>query len=212
MSLNKFIFFVLFASLAFIFVSCGEKKTDGEPVKLSDVKTDSFENPDYLLQETKKVLGQDVKFAAFGNFLSDTSKQVVAGIERINKKEFGIQFALLNNNNGQLTLVYKTPLLDGAFTKSITQKINFPAFNHDLIYYSSKDYFLGNVEGEVFSNIIDFNSKDNFYAHLFFKSGKKASLFLSQSVKLPEIKEFFLRNFKNDFPDLKIVTKDQKLD
>ena len=79
------------------------------------------------------------------------------------------------------------------------------------MYYNSQDYFLGSSEGEVFSYIIDFKNQKTFYAHLFIEK-EKISLFLSDNIDNREIKDFFVANFKRDYPNLQIVSKDVNID
>ena len=188
-----------------------KKNSEGDVNKSIDNQSSLFSNPEYLLSEAKKVLNADVKFATVGKFTSDTTQQVVAGIELNNKKDFGIVFALLTINDGKLSLEYMTPLLDGAFEKSIVHKINFASYGNDLLYYNSKDYFLGSALGEVFSYVIDFKTKSFNSAHFFYTESISASLYLSPDIKSTEIKDYFIKNFKNDFPELKIVTKKPKV-
>lgn len=200
-----------FAGLLF-FCSCDKKQQEPAVNNGADSALSAFDNPEFLLNEAKKTLGQEVKFATIGKFVSDTVKQVVAGIEIENKKEFGIQFALLDIVNGKLVLQYKTGLLDGAFEKSIVQKINFVSAQNDLVYYNSKDYFLGTAMGEVFSYVIDFKTKNTFLSHLFYNESVSPSLFLSPDSMPSEIREYFIKNAKNDFPEMKIVKKNKKLE
>ena len=106
---------------------------------------------------------------------------------------------------------FQTNLLKGSFKESLTKKIKFPAYDYELIYYNSQDYFLGSGGGEIFSYIINFKNQKTFYAHLFLEK-EKISLFLSNNIDNSEIKNFFIANFKRDYPNLQIVSKDVNID
>lgn len=208
MSLNKI--YILCLLLAVVFVSCGKKNPD--PDQNSNGNNSVFANPDSLMAAAKRILGKDVKYATLGKFGADTADQVVAGVEIANRQEYGIKFYQFAIKGNQLQEVYHTDLLNGSFDKSLVQKINFSSFNYDLIYYNSLNYFIGTREGEVFSYVLDIKNHNVCYAHMFFTDGKRESMYLSPNINSQEVKDFFVNNFKKDFPDLKIVTKDRNLD
>ena len=188
-----------------MFYSCGEKKSSpAQPFE-------DFNNPEVVNKEAKNVLGENMKFAYKGDFDKDTVIEIAAGTEIENKNEWGIKFYLLKLEKNKLQTVYQTNLLSGSFKESLTKKIKFPEFNYEFLYYNSQDYFLGSGGGEVFSYIIDYKNKKTFYAHLFSK-GEQMSLFLSGNIDNPEIKNFFISNFKRDYSNLKIVLKDVNID
>ena len=207
MLLNKLFKFILIISFVILAYSCGEKKTPPEKITTSV----NFNNPEIVNQEAKNVLGENMKFAYKGTFDKDSVVEITAGTEIENKDEWGIKFYLLKLEEDKLKIVFQTSLLNGSFKESLTKKIKFPAFNYELLYYNSQDYFLGSGGGEVYSYIIDFNNKNTFYAHLF-SEGEKVSLFLSDNIDNPDIKNFFILNFKRDYPNLKIVQKDINID
>ncbi len=198
-------YYLLFAVLLiFIFNSCGSKKSD-EEVGAEKI---NFNNPAVVLQQAKIVLGNNVRFAYKGKFDHDTVTEVAAGTEIQNKSEWGIKFFLLKLNDGRLEEVFSTPLLNGSFKQCLVQKIKFPSFDHELVYYNSQDYFLGSGGGEVYSYIVNFNEGKTYAAHLVSEAGKPVSLYLSDNIDKPEIKTFFLSNFKRDYPNLHLVSKD----
>lgn len=208
---KKYIAAVIFVC-ALVFTSCEKKNSEGDLNKTVTDSLNTLNNPDYLISKSKEALNADVKFATLGKFTADSVQQVIAGVEVNNKKEFGIYFALLNIENGKFTLQYKTALLEGAFKQSIVQKINFTSFGNDLLYYNSHDYFSGSSIGEVFSYIIDMKTKSIFTAHLFYSDEIPTSLYLSPDIKSTEIKDYFLKYFKTEFPELKLVAKNRKLE
>ncbi len=195
------ILFVLL--LALLFFSCSGKK----PNQQNDSTVD-YENPQLVLQKAKEVLGSNVSFAYKGRFDMDTVVEIAAGIEIQMPKQWGIKFVLLKLVGDQLKEVYETPLLNGSFKQCLVQKIKFPYFDHELIYYNSQDYFIGSGGGEVYSYLVNFNKKETYYAHLVTQPDKPISLFISSNIDIPQIKGFFISNFKRDYPSLKIISKD----
>ncbi|MCK7523555.1 MAG: hypothetical protein MZV64_40860 [Ignavibacteriales bacterium] len=51
-----------------------------------------------------------------------------------------------------------------------------------------------------------------YYTHLFSESRKPAELFLSKNIADPELRKFFISNFKKDYPDLKLASEDVSLE
>ena len=200
---NKKYLFGLFL-LILIFYSCSGKKSGDEQAK----QNADYENPEFVLQQAKNVLGNNVKFAYKGKFDGDSVIEIAAGVELQSDKEWGIEFILLKMENGQLKQVFQTPLLNGSFKECLVQKIKFPMFDYELIYYNSQDYFLGSGGGEVYSYVINYNKDKAYYAHLVAEPNKPVSLYLSNNIDVPEIKSFFTSNFKRDFPSFKVVSKD----
>ncbi len=202
MLLNRYsIFIALVFSL--IFVSCSGKKSNQ-----TDDQTVDWGNPQVVLQKAKEVLGPNVSFAYNGRFDMDTVVEIAAGVETQSPKEWGIKFILLKMEGDQLKIAFQTKLLNGSFKQCLVQKIKFPFFDHELIYYNSQDYFLGSGGGEVYSYLVNFNQKETYYAHLVTEQGKPISLFLSDNIDIPQVKGFFTSVFKRDYPSLKVVSKD----
>jgi hypothetical protein len=200
------IYCILLAASVVTIISCGDKE---DPADKAGVNT--LDNPDYVIRQAKNVLGENVKVAYAGAFNSDSIKSIVAGTEIENKDVWGIKFILLKKSGDDFTKGFETRLLEGSFNKCQFEKIKFPSYKHELIYYNSKDYFLGSGGGEIFSYIVDLNSRQCYYAHLFSEPGQAVSLFLSPNIKDTQIKNFFVSNFKRDYPSLTIVSKDVDL-
>jgi len=188
-------------------VSCSDKESPAD----KENEKQGMENPEYVKNEAKTVLGNSVKFAYAGVFNADTSQSIAAGTEIENKDVWGIKFHLLKKSGDEFTKGFETGLLEGSFNKCLVEKIKFPSISHELIYYNSKDYFLGSGGGEIFSYLIDFKGKKCYYAHLFSDAGQPVSLYLSPNIKDKNIKDFFVSNFKRDYPALNIVSKDVDL-
>ena len=170
-----------------------------------------YKDPAVLLHEAKNALGENTKTAHLGRFESNVENEVVAGTEINTKDEWGIKFALLKITNNDLKKIYETDLLDGSFNSSLVSKIKLPSTGYELIYYNSQGYFLGSGGGEIFSYLIDFNVRKIFYAHLVIEP-KEISLYISDNIENPDIKNFFINNFKKDYPSLTLVSKDIEID
>lgn len=197
--LNK-LFIIVFLLTSIVFFSCGEKDEDVKPI--------GYDSPEALKQAAASVLNTIPSFTDKGYFIEDTTLQIVAGIEVETVSEWGIKFSLLTKNGTAFIKIYETPLLSGSFKESQANKIKFPSINYELAYYSSKSFFMGSGGGEVFSYIIDFNKKEIYKAHLVTDGSEGIKLFVSENTLDGGIKNFFIGNFKRDYPRLVIVKKD----
>ena len=168
------------------------------------------ENSEELIKGLNSILNSEVNFALKGNFLGDSTSQVVSGTEVLTKKEWGIRFHLFEIKDNKPEKKNDTKLLDGSFKDCRVEKLNVSGFDHDLVYYNSLNYFMGNAGGEVFSYIIDFKDQKTYYAHLVSEPGKPIYLFLSVNNN-QEIYLYFTSSFKKDFPSFKIASKDPVL-
>ncbi len=204
LSNKKYLLVLLFALFLF---RCNNKDKSNN----SSLKAPDFSDPQIAASEASKALGSEVAFAYKGSYDMDTSIEIATGIEINNSKDWGIKFDLMKYSNGSLKTVFQSGLLDGSFSESLVKRINLPAYNYDLIYYNSLDYFLGSGGGEVYSYIVDYDSSQVYYAHLIIEQSESISLFLSENIKNKEVKDYFVKNFTNDYPSLKIISKDIEL-
>lgn len=186
--------------------SCGDKKEEEQKPIIS------FSDSVMIESETKKLLGDNLKIALAGNFDEDSLQEIAALVELTENNIWGIKFVLLDAENNKLVKKYESDLLEGSFKESLVKKIKLPSFKQELMYYNSLDYFWGSGGGEVFAYLVDFEKKETFYAHLFSEARKPVELFLSKNIINPEIKKFFLSNFKKDYPDLRIASEDVSLE
>lgn len=197
--------------LSVLFISSCDNDSSEKKVRvLSPDSAASYEKSRFI-EFAKHKLG-DLKFYDFGNFHADSSHGLAAGTEVVNDTVFGIKFYLIKRENREFRVVYETPLLDGSFKEAMTRKIKIGNIEYDLIYYNSQDYFMGSGGGEIFSYIIDMNSRQVYYAHFFTVPDKPTSLYLSQNNNSEAIKEFFIRSFQKDYPELRVVNRDYKLE
>jgi hypothetical protein len=194
--------------LGMIFYSCGdseEKKTQLAPAA-------NLDNPEVMKQEVNKLLGENASVTFTGSFDNEPATEIAAGTETATKNIWGIKFSLLKKNKNVLVKDFQTKLLEGSFKDCLVNKIKFPSLNYELIYYNSQNYYMGTGGGEVFSYIIDFNNGKTFYAHLVAEPERPIYLYLSENIDNPEIKNFFIKNFKRDYSSLTLVSKDIDLE
>ena len=192
-------------SLSLFIIGCGDKDEDALP------KID-FENKIQLIELSKKVIGNDV-VSAFGGFFDESPRKKIAVIVETDENiDWGIKFVLLEEVEGELEKKYESRILAGSHKESFLDKIKFPSFDYELLYYNSQNYFMGTGGGESFSYIIDFGKKEVYYSHLIAEPRRATSLFISKNVDKKEIKNFFIQIFKKDYPSLKLIDEDITLE
>jgi len=200
---DKAIFILL---ILFILSGCGEKKdvpekrnslTDFPPVELQKE----------LNKQTKKNYG----FIISSRFINDTSNIIAAGEEISTKEDWGIRFDFYKLVSLKAKLIFSTSLLEGSLNDAIIKPVKLAGHKADLLLYHSGDYFLGTQGGEIFTYLIDAESKKIYYSHLAILHHKPVSLFISNNVKNEEIRQYIINLFKVDYPNLKIVSEDIKL-
>lgn len=185
--------------LALTFSAC-KKSNEPPPHNL-------FENEHMILQTAKDLIGENISFTSAGYFDSDSVKSIVAGTEISEKNTWGIKFYLISWIEGEFRIKYETGLLDGSFVQCLVDKIKFSDSGSELIYYNSKNYFLGTGGGDVYSHIINLKSQKVYSAHLSVISEGRISLELSDNIDKPMIKNFFVSYFRRDYPNLRVVEK-----
>jgi hypothetical protein len=189
-----------------ILPSCSKEQKEEQKPTLS--VADSVKVND----EIRKLHGDKLKIVISGNFDDDALQEVVAGIELIDSNIWGIKFILFQVEGNKLAKKSETAVLDGSFKECIVKKIELPKYNHDLIYYDSQDYYWGSGGGEVFSYVVNFATGETYYAHLFSESRGSVELFLSKNITEPDLKKFFISNFKKDYPNLQLASEDVSLE
>lgn len=199
MLLNKVIF--LSFIILWFFIAAGCKKSYEPPPH------NLFENEQLVLKTAKDLVGENVSFSTAGHFESDSVKSIVAGVEISESNSWGIKFYLISWVDGEFQIKYTTGLLNGSFVQCLVNKIKFSDFDTELIYYNSKNYFLGNAVGDVYSHVIDLKKLKVYSAHLSVISEGRVSLDLSQNIDNPMIKNFFTSYFRRDYPNLRLVEK-----
>jgi hypothetical protein len=168
----------------------------------------NYQNKAQLLDVVKKYYDSDIS-VAFGGVFDESGKQtIVVGREVENSDDWGIKFIQLQLVGNEFKVKFETDLLDGSFKQAFVDKIKFSSFDQELLYYNSQDYYLGSGGGEVYSYIIDFDAKQVYYAHLVIDPSSSVSLFISDNTENKELRNFFLLNFKKDYPNLKLVDED----
>ena len=200
MSSNKYLKILAIAFLVFAFIFCSKK--DDRHLNLSNAKV--------VRNIAHRVLDENIRFTTAGNFTSDSTISIVAGVEASGRNQFGIQFKLLERVDGEFTLVYSTPVLNGSFDKCIVNKMKLYRYPGEMIYYNSKDFYMGTGGGEVYLYVINFSHKQVYYAHFVVEEHAGAALYLSENVEEPILKKFFINYFKKDYPSLHLVGSDIK--
>ena len=206
MLLNKYFTALFFISLFFL-ASCGDsnkEKKDKAPLK-------DYNDSSVQLKEAKNLLGEQVKVTFIGNFDGSINQEIAAGSEINTKEEWGIKFISIDVSGEKPKKVFESNLLEGSFEDSRLEKLNLPTKNYDLLYYNSRDYFMGTGGGEIFSYIVDFDEKEIYNAHLVV-GNQKVSLYLSENINDDSVRKFFLDTFKKDFPTFILVSKDIEYD
>ena len=199
MILNKTFHLLFIFALIFVFSGC-KKSNEPPPHNL-------FENEKLVEKTAKDLVGQNVSFSASGYFESDTLKSIVAGVEVSENNNYGIKFYLISWIDGEFQIKYSTNVLDGSFVQCLVNKIKFSDFDTELIYYNSKNYFMGNGGGDIYCHVIDLKKLKVYSAHLSVISGGRVTLDLSQNIDNPMIKNFFISYFRRDYPNLRLVER-----
>lgn len=203
------VLFIVFVLL--LISSCGKDDNNDKKIRVLSADSAASFDRSKLLDFARHKIG-DLKFYEFGNYQPDSVLGLAAGQEIVGDSSFGIKFYLIKRENREYRIVFQSPELNGSFNEAMTRKFKLGDTDYDLIYYSSQDYFMGSGGGEIFSYIIDLNQKQVYYAHFFTVPSKPTSLYLSPNIQSEQVKEFFVKNFQKDYPELKVVTRDYNLE
>jgi hypothetical protein len=196
--LNNIYKIIVFISLLLFLVGCGKK--DSNQVNYNDMRA--------IKNLAAQLIDKKIEFVASGNFSSEETKSIVAGTEVSGKNQWGISFSLIEKIDDEFEVVYNTGLLEGSFDKCIVDKMKLSSFKGEMVYYNSRDFYLGTGGGDVFLYIINFSEKEIYYAHLIVKKSAGVSLYLSENIEDPMIRKFFIRYFKKDYSTLRIIKSD----
>jgi pimeloyl-CoA synthetase len=191
----------IFIILLSLIILAGCKKSDEPPPH------QLFENHQLVLKTAKDLIGESISFTSSGHFESDSLKSIVTGVEINEQNNWGIKFHLISWDEGEFKVRYSTTLLEGSFIQCLVDKIKFSDIKTELIYYNSKNYFLGNAGGEIYSHIVDLKNLKTYSAHLSVVSGGRVSLDLSENIENTMIKNFFVSYFRKDYPNLRLVER-----
>lgn len=199
---------IISISLIFSFIllmNCSGKKE-------KQIPKFNFEDKNQVLEIVKNYFDKDISKVFIGNFDNSNQLSVVACAEKMDSINWGIKFYHLSQNNDQIESKYETEILLGSLKESMIDKIKIANKPFELIYYNSLNFFMGSGGGEIYSYIIDFNEKQLYYAHFVDDVEYPSSLFISDNTKDLKLRNFIISNFKRDYPNLKIVEKEIKLD
>lgn len=199
MLLNK-IHIVIPLALFTLLISGCKKSYEPPPHNL-------FENEQLVQKTAKDLIGDNVSFTTAGYFETDSVKSIVAGLEVSEKNEWGIKFYLISWVDGEFQKKFETGLLNGSFVQCLVNKIKFSDIENELVYYNSKNYFLGNASGDVYSHVIDLKKLKVYSAHLSVITEGRVTLDITENIDIPMIKTFFVSYFRRDYPNLRLVEK-----
>ena len=191
------------------FIACEKSEQDKTQDKVQDTNAIKQEID---VEQIEKILGREINFIERGKFVVDSLSEVVAGTEFSSDSLWGIRFTLLKNDGNSIKKVYQTNVLDGSFKEGLIDKLRLKGINYDLIYYDSRDYYMGSGGGEIFSYLIDFQTESVYKAHFFTVPDKPVSLFISSNTTDDNIRNFFISKYRKDYPELQLVKKDYKLE
>jgi hypothetical protein len=194
---RKYYLFVFVYLLTFI-AGCGRDKEQKV----------NFDDEISIRNLASTLIEGNIKFVASGYFSSETGKSVVAGSESLERDKPGISFSLIEKVEDEFEVVYNTGILEGSFEKCVVDKIKFSSEPGELIYYNSKDFYIGSGGGDVFLYLVNMVKKEIYYAHLIVNRASGASLFLSDSTGDPMIRKFFVSYFRKDYGSLRIIEND----
>jgi len=193
--INKIIGIIL---LLLFLVGCGKKES----------KTVNYNDKRAIKNLAAQLIDKEIQFIASGNFSSERTKSIVAGTEVSGNNRWGISFTLIEKVDDEFKEVYNTGLLEGSFDKCIVDKMKLSSFKGEMIYYNSRDFYLGTGGGDVFLYIINFSEKEIYYAHLIVQKSAGVLLYLSENIEDPMMRKFFIRYFKKDYSTLRIIKSD----
>lgn len=191
-----------------------EKKEDQKPLTQGQRK-DTVKIMDKSQAESriKALLGSNAQLLDEGYFYADSGYGFIAGTEKMTKEEWGIKFYCFKNTSNDLVKTYETPLLKGTLPESLIRKVRLnDTTGYEMLYYDSQNNFIGSGGGEIFAYLLDAQNARIYQSHFFTVAKMPVSLYLTPESGQGEIREFFVRRFQRDFPDLKIVKKDYDLE
>lgn len=200
---NKYFKIIIFLSTVFLITSCDKDEA---------LPRIDYDNKNQLKELSQRVHEENV-VAAFGGFFDDSPRRKIASVVELDGMTgWGIKFSLIEEIEGKLQKVYESEILSGSKNDSFLDKIKFPTYDYELLYYNSQAYFMGSGGGEIFAYIINFEDRQTYYAHLIVETKKPVSLYVSDNIPSKDIRNFLIQIFKKDYPGLKLIVQDISLD
>lgn len=205
----RFVFLLLLISVTA--VSC-KKGENPQPVDKISADSARVLDKNLLTETVRRQYGDSLAVMETGFFLDDTTIGAAAGFNISKPADLYIKFLCFKNVNGSIQKTSESPLLKGSFTGGAVKKMRLAGSNYDMLFYDSQSYFLGSGGGEIFAHLADFKNNKYYSAHFFTVPEKPVSLYLSPGIDNQEIRDLFIKHFKKDYPDLKIVTRDYNIE
>lgn len=123
--------------------------------------------------------------------------------EEDNFAEWGIRFVLAELKDSLPVTVYTSPVMDGSLKESEVRPVRLAGYSYDFLFYNSGSYFLGSGGGEVYSYLADLQEKT--FTPGFLQVTSQGAVTLSLPADIPAVmKEFFVKEFKKDYPSLSV--------
>lgn len=162
---------------------------------------------EYLKQEgnarlfLEKNLGLELRYGFYLPLTANDTYRFCYLEEEDSFAEWGIRFVLAELQDTLPVVIYTSPVFDGSLKESAVRPVRLPGYTYDLIFYNSGSYFLGSGGGEVYSYLADFEEKT--FTPCFLEVSGDGSVVLSFPGDAPEeLRQFFIREFKKDYPML----------
>ncbi|MBE2279347.1 MAG: hypothetical protein IAE91_03060 [Ignavibacteriaceae bacterium] len=186
-----------------LFQACDNKNGNRFPIS-----PELIENNSELVTYGKRIYGNSIATASRGYFRNMEEEDIVFGQEVMNKNDWGIKFILTELEGDTLSEVYSTQLLEGSLKKNSILTVSVNTLGRDLLYYDSRDFFLGNSGGEVFIYLFDFKSQIIYKGHLYILDDGIPNLFLNGYSRNNFADTIITEKMTAMFPELKKTQSD----
>lgn len=168
----------------------------------------NFDDKGSIRKLASQLIEENIRFVSAGYFTSESGKSIVAGFDTSEKNKIGISFSLIDKVDDEFQVIYNTGLLEGSFDDCIVDKMKFSSEKGELIYYDSREFYIGSGGGDVFLYLVNMLKRDIYYAHLIVNRTSGTSLFLSDNIADPLLRKFFVSYFKKDYSNLRLINSD----
>lgn len=201
---------ILPSLIAALLISCGDSGKDNKPDIEKEKAEEMKRNDNALIAKVKNKFGEPAVSVLIGAFDYDTNNRIaVAGLEIIEKDDWSICFAFLDNNEGEeLVEKWRTEKLLGSFNECLIKPISLSGFKNELVYYNSQNYYIGSAGGDIYAYIIDYPNKAVYQAHFFSYADRPVSLYVPKAPYNEEIVDFLTNEFKLIYPEVILTDKD----
>ena len=159
-----------------------------------------------------KKLGTSNFIKVQGRFVTKDFTEYAVCSETRAKANAGVLFQIFGLRGDTLSILYNSPLLDGALKHATFSTVESTDSVFKLLYYDSGDFFMGNSSGEVYSYVLNPRTRFLTRGHLFMTQDLTPRLYISSGVTNDLEKKYLLNKMKEVYPNLKTVVKDKTID